>query len=172
MTGTWRVVAGLLCAAGVAGCTGGSPGEAAPRAGVEEADVAKAKTTPAGFICTDCVSEATPLEQLPATEAEWKARLSKERFTILRQRGTEPSGSGAYLHHAADGTYACAGCGQPLYDAKTKYDACGWPSFWDALPGAVGTHGDGGAVEAVCSRCDGHLGHVFDDGPAPTGKRH
>ena len=77
------------------------------------------------------------------------------------------------LHHKEDGLYACAGCGQPLYDSRTKYDSCGWPSFWDALPGAVATRDDGsGAPEAICSRCKGHLGHIFDDGPPPTGKRH
>ena len=122
--------------------------------------------------CVGC--ESTPISEskLPATEAEWKKKLTPEQFTILRQRGTEPSGSGKYLHHTDDGIYVCAGCGQPLYDSKTKYDACGWPSFWDALPSAVATRNDGGSVEAICSRCQGHLGHIFDDGPKPTGKRH
>lgn len=133
---------------------------------------AEVKKTDAKVECSDCVSAPVALEKLPASEAEWKKRLTPEQFYILRQRGTERSGSGAYLHHTGDGVYACAGCGQPLYDSKTKYDACGWPSFWDALPGAVGTRNDGGSVEAVCSRCEGHLGHIFDDGPPPTGKRH
>ena len=122
--------------------------------------------------CVGCDTPGVPAESLPASEAEWRTRLSPEQFYVLRQRGTEPPYTGALLHHKVDGLYLCAGCGQPLYDSKTKYDACGWPSFWDALPGAVATRDDGGAVEAVCSRCSGHLGHVFDDGPAPTFKRH
>ncbi len=124
------------------------------------------------FECVGCESVATPVEKLPASEAEWKTRLSPERFFILRQGGTELAYTGEYLHHKGEGTYACAGCGQALYDSKTKYDACGWPSFWDAFPGAVGTQGEGGALEVHCSRCRGHLGHIFDDGPEPTGKRH
>jgi peptide-methionine (R)-S-oxide reductase len=120
--------------------------------------------------CTDC--ESTPAldaASLPGSEEEWKKKLTPEQFYILRQKGTERAYSGAYLHHKGDGVYACAGCGQPLYDSKTKYDSCGWPSFWDALPGAVDKHPD---LEATCSRCGGHLGHIFDDGPKPTGKRH
>jgi peptide-methionine (R)-S-oxide reductase len=108
----------------------------------------------------------------PATsDAEWRARLTPEAYRVLRQSGTEMPYTGEYLDHWADGVYSCAGCGQPLYDSRTKYDACGWPSFWDALPGAVATRDDG-AVEAVCSRCGGHLGHIFGDGPPPTGLRH
>ena len=122
--------------------------------------------------CAGCETPAVSEGALPASEAEWKKKLTPEEFHVLRQRGTEPPYTGAYLNHKEDGLYACAGCGQPLYDSKTKYDACGWPSFWEALPGAVGTRGDHGAAEAVCSRCGGHLGHVFDDGPPPTGKRH
>ena len=121
--------------------------------------------------CAGCDVPGTPAEALPASEEEWRRRLSPERFYVLRQGGTERPYTGEYLHHKADGLYACAGCGQPLYDSRAKYDACGWPSFWDALPGAVATRDDG-AVEAVCSRCGGHLGHIFADGPPPTGLRH
>ena len=121
--------------------------------------------------CSSCESEAVDESALPATEEAWKEKLSAEQFRVLRRRGTEPANSGTYLNHQGDGIYACAGCGQPLYDSKTKYDACGWPSFYDAIPGAIVTRNDG-AVEAICSRCEGHLGHVFDDGPPPTGKRH
>jgi peptide-methionine (R)-S-oxide reductase len=120
--------------------------------------------------CAEC--DATPAldaASLPKSEDEWKKKLAPEQFFILRQKGTERPYSGAYLNHKGDGIYACAGCGQKLYDSKTKYDSCGWPSFWDALPGAVDRHSD---LEATCSRCGGHLGHIFDDGPKPTGKRH
>lgn len=122
--------------------------------------------------CAGCDTPGKPEAALPATEGEWRKRLSNEQFYVLRQGGTERPYSGLYLHHQADGIYACGGCGQALYDSKTKYDACGWPSFWDAIPGSVGMRSDSGAVEAVCSRCSGHLGHIFDDGPPPTGKRH
>jgi peptide-methionine (R)-S-oxide reductase len=112
---------------------------------------------------------AIAAEKLPASDAEWKAKLTPEQFYILRQKGTERPYTGKLLHHKGDGFYACAGCGQKLYDSKTKYDSCGWPSFWDAMPGAVDKHPD---LEATCSKCGGHLGHIFDDGPPPTGKRH
>jgi peptide-methionine (R)-S-oxide reductase len=120
--------------------------------------------------CADC--ESTPAldaASLPKSEEEWKKKLTSEQFYILRRKGTESPYTGAYLNHKEDGIYACAGCGQYLYDSKTKYDSCGWPSFWDALPGTVDKHSD---LEATCSRCGGHLGHIFDDGPKPTGKRH
>lgn len=120
--------------------------------------------------CTECdAAPALDAASLPTSEEEWKKKLTPEQFYILRQKGTERSYTGAYLHHKEDGIYACAGCGQALYDSKTKYDSCGWPSFWDALPGAVDKHSD---LEATCSRCGGHLGHIFNDGPKPTGKRH
>lgn len=119
--------------------------------------------------CTDCDTPALPASALPASEEEWKKKLTADQFYILRQKGTERPYTGAYLNHKEDGLYACAGCGLPLYDSKTKYDSCGWPSFWEAIPGAVVKHSD---LEATCSRCNGHLGHIFDDGPPPTGKRH
>ncbi len=119
--------------------------------------------------CLDCDTPALPEAALPASEEEWKKKLTADQFYILRQKGTERPYTGGYLNHKEDGIYACAGCGQPLYDSKTKYDSCGWPSYWDAIPGAVVKHSD---LEATCSRCSGHLGHIFDDGPPPTGKRH
>ena len=119
--------------------------------------------------CTDCNSPAVAESSLPKTEEEWKKKLTPDQFYVLRRKGTEQPYTGKLLNHKEDGFYACAGCGQKLYDSKTKYDACGWPSFWDALPGAVDKHPD---LEATCSRCGGHLGHIFDDGPPPTGKRH
>ena len=122
--------------------------------------------------CRTCETTPLAVSALPASEDEWKKKLTPEQFYILRQRGTERSYSGEYLHHKEDGIYECAGCGQALYDSKTKYDSCGWPSFWDAVPGAVTTGAPDDSLEAICSRCKGHLGHVFDDGPPPTGKRH
>lgn len=112
------------------------------------------------------------LDPAKISDADWRQRLTPEQYDICRRGGTERPGSGKYLHHAGDGTYACVACGQTLFDSTTKYDACGWPSFWDAVAGGVRLQGDGGAAEAVCSRCDSHLGHLFDDGPPPTGKRY
>jgi len=108
-------------------------------------------------------------DKVVKTDAEWQKILTPEQYRVLRQKGTERPYTGKLLHHSGDGFYACAGCGQKLYDSKTKYDSCGWPSFWDAIPGAVDKHPD---LEATCSKCGGHLGHIFDDGPPPTGKRH
>ena len=112
------------------------------------------------------------------SEAEWKAVLSPEQYRILREKGTERAFSGALYDHKGDGTYVCAACGQPLFDSGAKYDSgCGWPSFYQPEDaGAVETQEDlsGGRVrtEVLCSRCDSHLGHVFEDGPNPTGLRY
>ena len=111
------------------------------------------------------------------SDAEWRARLGPARFRILRRHGTEPAFSSPLNKEKRRGTYACAGCGLPLFSSAAKYDSgTGWPSFWRALPGAIGTSRDRSLgflrVEEHCRRCGGHLGHIFDDGPPPTGKRH
>jgi peptide-methionine (R)-S-oxide reductase len=117
-------------------------------------------------------------DDLPDSEAEWRERLSDEEYEILREKGTEPRGSGDYLNVKEDGTYACAGCGAELFDSETKYESgSGWPSFWDAVDeDRIETRPDTSLgmerTEIVCARCGGHLGHVFDDGPDPTGKRY
>jgi len=113
------------------------------------------------------------------TPSDWASVLSHEEFAILRESATERPGMGRYLHNEAEGAYHCAGCGQKLYGAEHKFHSgCGWPSFFQAVePGALVTHVDRthGMVrtEMRCSRCDGHLGHIFDDAPhQPTGQRH
>ena len=111
------------------------------------------------------------------TDAQWRARLGPERYRILRQAGTERPYSSPLLKEKRKGVFACAGCGLPLFSSATKYDSgTGWPSFWRALPKAVGYKRDNSLfmvrTEEHCARCGGHLGHVFDDGPPPTGKRH
>ena len=111
------------------------------------------------------------------TPAEWKRRLGPDRFRILRQAGTEASNSSPLNHEKRRGTFTCAGCGLPLFASSTKFDSgTGWPSFYAALPNAIRTKRDGvlalWRLEEHCRRCGGHLGHIFDDGPAPTGKRH
>ena len=114
--------------------------------------------------------------EIPETDEEWQELLTDEEYRILREQGTEPKFSGEYLGKDDDGIYRCAGCGAELFDAETKFDSnSGWPSFYDAEEGAVEFREDRShgmvRTEVVCARCEGHLGHVFDDGPDPTGKR-
>jgi peptide-methionine (R)-S-oxide reductase len=111
------------------------------------------------------------------SDEQWRTRLSPEAYDVLRHAGTESPFSSPLDHETRAGTYACAGCALPLYDAKTKFDSgTGWPSFWAPLPHAVATSTDTSLLETRtevhCSRCGGHLGHVFDDGPKPTGLRY
>ncbi len=112
------------------------------------------------------------------TEAQWRKKLSKQEFYILRQAGTERAYSSPLNDESRQGIFACAGCGNALYSSKTKYDSrTGWPSFWQAVDrGAVGTSTDYKIgyprTEVHCADCGGHLGHIFNDGPRLTGKRH
>jgi len=113
--------------------------------------------------------------KMPKTEEAWKKRLTPEQFRILRQCGTEPPFSGKWLYNKEKGVYKCAACGADLFSSDTKYESgTGWPSFWAAIEKNVELKkekGLFGRVEVICKRCGGHLGHVFDDGPPPTGKR-
>ena len=111
------------------------------------------------------------------TDAEWRRRLTARQYAVLRAKGTERPGSSPLLHEKRRGTYLCAGDGHPLFSSATKYDSrTGWPSFWRPLRGALGTSVDRDVgyprTEVHCARCGGHLGHVFDDGPLPTGQRY
>jgi peptide-methionine (R)-S-oxide reductase len=118
------------------------------------------------------------MDKVRKSDEEWRRDLSTEQYHITRQKGTEPAFSGAYWNHHEDGVYRCAACGQPLFDARDKYDSgTGWPSFSRPAEGAaVATAEDRSMLmrrtEALCARCDAHLGHVFDDGPQPTGLRY
>jgi len=113
-----------------------------------------------------------------ASEEVWRARLTPEQFRIARQGGTERAFTGAYWNHKGKGSYRCICCEAELFDSATKFDSgTGWPSFWDgAAPGGITTHTDSShgmvRTEIRCSNCDAHLGHVFADGPAPTGQRY
>ena len=111
------------------------------------------------------------------TDADWKSTLSPEQFRVLRQHGTERPGSSPLNYEKREGQFTCAACGQPLFTADTKYESgSGWPSFWAPIEGAVETTTDRtlgmARTEVHCSRCKGHLGHVFPDGPKPTGERY
>ena len=115
-------------------------------------------------------------DELPETDDEWRDVLTDEEYQILREQGTEPKFSGEYLGKDDEGIYRCAGCGAELFDSETKFDSnSGWPSFYEAKDGSVELREDRShgmtRTEVVCARCEGHLGHVFDDGPEPTGKR-
>ena len=114
------------------------------------------------------------IEKVVKTDTEWRQLLTPMQYAVTRQQATERAFTGEYVDHKADGTYRCIACGQVLFESTTKFDShCGWPSFWDvADQGHVilkddNTHGMH-RIEVVCSRCESHLGHVFDDGPRET----
>jgi peptide-methionine (R)-S-oxide reductase len=111
------------------------------------------------------------------TDDEWRRELTPEQFEVLRNHGTEPPGSSLLNQEKREGVFKCAGCGQELFTSDTKFESgTGWPSFWQPMDGAVGTAIDNSLfmtrTEVHCSRCGGHLGHVFPDGPRPTGLRY
>jgi peptide-methionine (R)-S-oxide reductase len=124
-------------------------------------------------------AEAAPAETFAVshTDEEWRKLLSPNQYAVLRQEGTERAFTSPLNNEHRDGIFACAGCGQDLFSSKTKFDSgTGWPSFWRPLDKAVLEHSDRSfgmdRTEVRCSRCGGHLGHVFDDGPQPTGLRY
>jgi peptide-methionine (R)-S-oxide reductase len=115
--------------------------------------------------------------EVTKTDAEWREILTPEQFNVLRKHGTERAGTSPLDKQYGQGTYACAACNLPLFTSKTKFNSgTGWPSFYTPINGAIATTVDRSffmnRVEVHCRRCGGHLGHVFDDGPAPTGKRY
>ncbi len=117
-------------------------------------------------------------EKIRKSEAEWRQELTPEQYHILREKGTERAFTGQYAHTKDEGVYRCAACGQELFASETKFESgSGWPSFYQPVaPDRVDSHEDSSygmrRVEVVCSRCDSHLGHVFPDGPRPTGLRY
>lgn len=116
--------------------------------------------------------------EIPTTNEEWKNILTPQQYHVLREKGTERPFTGEYWDHKEQGIYRCAGCGEELFDSTTKFDSgCGWPSFYDGLDKSkIKEHEDFShgmhRIEVTCSKCGGHLGHVFPDGPRPTGLRY
>ena len=116
-------------------------------------------------------------KKVKRSDSEWRRMLSSAEYHILREKGTERAFTGEYDGHFENGIYLCAGCGNKIFDSETKYrSGCGWPAFYEALPESVEEHEDNSfgmrRIEITCSKCDGHLGHVFNDGPQPTGLRY
>ena len=129
------------------------------------------------FGCRDADAKVPARFPLTLSDAEWRKKLSPAAYDVLRREGTERPGSSALNAEKRRGVFGCAGCGQRLFASSTKFESgTGWPSFWAPIEGATGTTTDRkmfiARTEVHCSRCGGHLGHVFDDGPAPTGKRY
>ena len=119
-------------------------------------------------------TDKTPVQK---TDDEWQRELTPDQYRVLRQHGTERAGTSPLNNEHREGTFFCAGCGEPLFDSDTKYDSgSGWPSFYSPKPGAVETTVDNShfmtRTEVHCAKCGGHLGHVFPDGPRPTGQRY
>ncbi len=117
------------------------------------------------------------MEKISLSDAEWKAKLTPEQYNILRQEGTERAFTSPLNNEKREGTYVCAGCELPLFESSTKFDSgTGWPSFYESIANAVETKLDFKLIlprtEYHCARCGGHQGHVFNDGPPPTGKRY
>lgn len=141
------------------------------------AGLARAGSAPISS-CMAGVSEAEMAQKVVKSEAEWRRQLSPEEYHVTREHGTERAFTGRYWNTKTPGTYRCVCCGQPLFSSSTKYDSgTGWPSFWAPIdPEAIATREDRSwlmrRTEVLCARCDAHLGHVFPDGPEPTGLRY
>ena len=119
-------------------------------------------------------AETFPVQK---SEAEWQKELDPQQYHVLRKHGTERAGTSPLNHEKRQGEFRCAGCGAPLFESATKFESgTGWPSFWAPMDGAVGTTADRSffmtRTEVHCAKCGGHLGHVFPDGPQPTGQRY
>ncbi len=123
------------------------------------------------------MTRSTETFEVEKSDEEWRRQLTPEQYRVLREHGTEPAGTCALLHEKRGGTFTCVGCGNVLFKSGPKFESgTGWPSFFEPIEGAVATSTDGShfmtRTEVHCRRCGGHLGHVFEDGPPPTGLRY
>ena len=123
------------------------------------------------------MSQKTETYPVEKSDEQWRKELDPQQYQVLRKHGTERAGTSPLNNEKRKGAFRCAGCGEPLFDSGTKFESgTGWPSFWEPLPGAVGTSADRSffmsRTEVHCAECGGHLGHVFPDGPQPTGQRY
>ena len=121
--------------------------------------------------------KTTKIDKIEKSDEEWRKQLDPQQYSVLRKHSTERAFTSPLNEEKRTGAFICAGCSTPLFDSATKFESgTGWPSFWRPLPGGVGTTTDRSffmtRVEVHCSKCGGHLGHVFDDGPRPTGQRY
>ena len=179
-----RLLSSVLLAMSLsAGCSGVSaPNVSTTSSGVRGASQGERPKRPKP---TQTAQPKPPTDAIPAIgetlqldPAQWRERLSAEQFHVMREAGTEPPFSGSYLKEARPGVYHCAACNNPLFEASAKFDSrTGWPSFYDVVePGRVTTRPDVRfemeRTEVSCAHCDAHLGHVFNDGPEPTGQRY
>ncbi|KAI9914090.1 hypothetical protein PsorP6_005431 [Peronosclerospora sorghi] len=143
------------------------------------------RSVPPSINCQNCIKFSAFLSNMSSdndnvvklSDEEWKKRLTPIQFQVLRLKGTERAGTGQYNKHTEEGVYVCAGCKTPVYTSATKFDSgCGWPAFYDAIPGAIKTvtDADGHRTEIMCATCDGHMGHVFkgERFKTPTDERH
>lgn len=148
-----------------------------------KADIAaKAKPEPVPSEAAGAEKSSTPasttMSKITKTDEEWRRQLTEEQYTVTRRKGTEKAFTGKYWNNKEAGTYVCIGCSNPLFDSETKFDSgTGWPSFWAPIGEEhVATEADNGffmrRTEVLCSRCNAHLGHVFEDGPKPTNLRY
>ncbi len=133
---------------------------------------------PSAAVCDSQLGQETGMDKVRKTDEEWRRQLTPEQYRVMRQQGTEQAFTGAYYNNHEKGMYRCMACGAELYSSETKFDSgTGWPSFWAPVkPTGVRLEQDDShgmrRTEVLCARCDAHLGHVFDDGPQPTGQRH
>jgi peptide-methionine (R)-S-oxide reductase len=172
----WTLLVVLVACMAIFSCD-----RAAVSAGGDRNEPTKASTSghPEGLAASTQPSTQPSTQKVVKSDQEWRKQLTPQQYFILRQKGTERAFTGEYDHHFEKGTYSCAACGAELFTSDTKFDSgCGWPAFYAAKAGdkvkLTPDHSHGmKRVEVTCARCDGHLGHVFDDAPhMPTGQRY
>ena len=172
---TYRLMIAATVVAAL-GCEKGSTSNTSPE--TQAAATVEESSEPTEHIRIGSLEVEIFHDKIVRSDAEWRAQLTSEQYRVTRQQGTERAFTGKYWKTKADGVYRCVACGQPLYSSRSKYDSgTGWPSFWSPVDERViGTQVDRSfnatRTEVHCNRCGAHLGHIFDDGPKQTGKRH